>query len=123
MTCPIFFIHGQKDNLIPFDHTIKLKECCRCPYDVILPENMNHNQLDFEVDFLNNLRDFLRRHTGFKSDDYYEFKFFYLFDVPKKIKELIRELRSAPQVYTLNCFNKGTINEDVIESKEKSTDM
>jgi abhydrolase domain-containing protein 17 len=123
VTCPIFFIHGQKDTLIPFDHTIKLKECCKCPYDVILPEYMNHNQLDFESDFMYNLRDFLRRHTGYKSDDYSDFKFSHLFEVPFKIKEIIRELRIAPQYVSFNCFNKECINDDVIEAPEKNADL
>lgn len=111
------------DTLIPFEHTIKLKECCKCPYDVILPEYMNHNQLDFESDFMSNLRDFLRRHTGYKSDDYGEFKFQNLFDVPFKIKEIIRELRNAPQFVAFNCFNKESINDPIIEDPENNDEL
>lgn len=84
---------------------------------------MNHNQLDFESDFMSNLRDFLKRHTGFKSDDYTEFRFQNLFDIPAKIREVIKDLRNTTQTLNLNCFNKGSINEDVLESKDKSTEI
>jgi hypothetical protein len=84
---------------------------------------MNHNQLDFESDFMSNLRDFLRRHTGFRSDDYSEFRFQNLFDIPAKIREVMKDLRNSPQIYTLNCFTKGSINEDILESKEKITEI
>ena len=43
------FIHGQKDSLIPFEQTIKLKDCCNCPYELLLPENMDHNYFDYEI--------------------------------------------------------------------------
>jgi hypothetical protein len=84
---------------------------------------MNHNQLDFESDFMYNLKDFLRRHTGYRSDDYCELKFQSLFEVPLKIKEVIRELRMAPQYVAFNCFNKETINDNVIETPEKNSDI
>jgi len=84
---------------------------------------MNHNQLDFEIDFINNLKDFLRRHTAFKSDEYYEFTHHNIFDVPLKIKEIIREMKMAPQTITFNCFTAENINNHVIESRDKNTEI
>ena len=43
VTCPVLFIHGQKDPLIPFKETLKLKNMCNCPYEVSFPEYMSHN--------------------------------------------------------------------------------
>jgi predicted peptidase len=68
VTCPILFIHGQKDKLIPFEHSLKLKDNCKCPYEIFLPENMTHNEFNYEKDLLEPINDFLSKHTGIKTD-------------------------------------------------------
>jgi len=68
---PVLFIHGQLDELIPFDHTIKLKDECKCPYEVILPENMNHNDFNLDEDFLIPIRNFMKRFTRLKNHNYF----------------------------------------------------
>ena len=63
VTCPLLVIHGQKDNLIPFEDSIKLCEKTAGPYELILPENMNHNDVNIYEDFLEPINNSLRRHN------------------------------------------------------------
>ena len=62
VTCPILFIHGQSDPLIPYKETILLKESCKCPHEVILPEEMTHNDFDLEEDIINPISSFIKKH-------------------------------------------------------------
>ncbi len=43
--CPILFIHGQKDSLIPFWHSEKLYEQAKEPKTLYLVENAGHNDI------------------------------------------------------------------------------
>lgn len=43
VTCPTLFIHGQKDGLIPPDHSVKLFQKCRARKLIITPDQMQHN--------------------------------------------------------------------------------
>jgi fermentation-respiration switch protein FrsA (DUF1100 family) len=52
VTCPILFIHGQRDPLIPFKETILLKDNCDCPFEVVLPLCMTHNDFDLDTDII-----------------------------------------------------------------------
>ncbi len=65
MTCPILFIHGQRDNLIPYSHTLKLKEECKCPYEIIFPEEMDHNLIEIKKDLAEPMENFLIKHTDY----------------------------------------------------------
>lgn len=47
VTCPCFFVHGQSDTLIPFQHSQVLHELCGGPSHLLLPGNMDHNTFDF----------------------------------------------------------------------------
>ena len=119
VTCPILFIHGQQDTLIPFEHTIKLKECCKCPYEVLLPEEMNHNQFDYEMDLIYPLKDFLRRHTGFKSGESSDILLpNSLFEIPLKIKEALIRLNLTKINNINSCF--GDKDNNFIEKEKDS---
>lgn len=59
VTCPLLIVHRQKDSLMPYEDSIKLSEKTSGPYELVLPENMNHNDYD---DFLELITSFLRRH-------------------------------------------------------------
>lgn len=61
VTCPALIIHGQKDTLIPFESSIKLAENTSGPYDLVLPENMSHNEMQIYEDFLEPITNFLKR--------------------------------------------------------------
>jgi pimeloyl-ACP methyl ester carboxylesterase len=41
--CPSLFIHGEKDNLIPAEHSLKLFKRCRARKLFITPPRMEHN--------------------------------------------------------------------------------
>ena len=63
VTCPLLLIHGQKDNLIPFSHSIQLSEKTGGPYELLLPEDMDHNEFNVYEDFLEPITNFLKRHS------------------------------------------------------------
>lgn len=63
VTCPLLVIHGQKDNLIPYKDAIDLAERTSGPYELVLPENMTHNQIHVFEDFLEPIRNFLKRYN------------------------------------------------------------
>lgn len=91
VTCPILFIHGQKDKLIPFEHSIKLKEACNCPHFFYLPEEMTHNEFDYEEDLLIPIKEFLESNTGIKLPTVGIQKFPNdLYTMPEEIEKLIK---------------------------------
>ena len=63
VTCPLLIIHGQKDSLIPFEDSIKLCEKTGGPYELVLPENMKHNDVHLYDDFFETIQSFLKRHN------------------------------------------------------------
>ena len=56
--CPISFIHGMKDPLIPVEETSKLKNSCNCPVEVLLPPHMTHNDFYFIIDIAEPIQKF-----------------------------------------------------------------
>ena len=94
VTCPLLIIHGQKDSLIPYEDSIELTERTSGPYELVLPENMNHNDVHIYDDFLEPISSFLKRHhmlnnknNKIKIDD----KFFETPDYLKNRGELSNE--------------------------------
>lgn len=63
VTCPVLFIHGQKDTLIDYSHTIELSKNAGGPYEVLLPEEMDHNEFNLYEDFLEPISSFYKRHN------------------------------------------------------------
>ena len=59
ITCPSFFIHGQRDELIPYEHSQLLHEACSGPCSLILPKDMDHNEFDLFDDLSNPFSAFL----------------------------------------------------------------
>ena len=86
VTCPALFLHGQKDKLIPFSHTVELLNNCPGICDMNLPENMTHNDFVMEDDVTKPILKFLEKcsikiNTGTK----YEFAD-WLFEQPEILK-------------------------------------
>ena len=55
-----------------------------------MPEQMDHNQFDYDNDFIQPFKDFLRRHTSFNSSDTMKYVFptsFY--EIPPQIQLMI----------------------------------
>jgi len=61
VTCPTLIIHGQKDSLISFTHSIDLSKRIGGPYELLLPEEMDHNEFNIYEDFLEPISMFLAR--------------------------------------------------------------
>ena len=100
------FIHGQEDTLIPFEHTIKLKDNCNCPYELLFPEDMDHNNFHYEIDFIYPLRDFLKRHTYFITGETCDIEIpLYIYEIPSQLKEIINKENSKERSTSFpNCF-------------------
>ena len=86
VTCPLLLIHGQKDSLIPFEKSIQLTERTGGPYELILPENMNHNDVHIYDDFLDPINKFLRNHNLIHVDKGNIFIDDKLFEIPQYLK-------------------------------------
>ena len=83
VSCPIIFIHGQKDPLIPFKETIILKDNCDCPFEVVLPIDMTHNDFDLDEDIIEPINKFLTKNCNIDKEKNN-------FDNNEKIKELFK---------------------------------
>ena len=96
--------------MIPFDHTIKLKDNCNCPYELIFPEDMDHNNFHYELDFIRPLRDFLKRHTSFRTGETCDITIpVYLSEIPNQVKEIIKTHTEKDRTSSFkNCF--GGVN-------------
>ena len=59
--CPVFFLHGLKDKLIPHSHTLELNNNCPSISFLQLPPEMDHNIFDFDEDLIKPFRAFLKK--------------------------------------------------------------
>jgi len=58
--CPVLFLHGMLDKLIPMDHAIELLNACpQTISHVNLSENMTHNEFEMEDDVIRPIKKFL----------------------------------------------------------------
>ena len=65
VNCPILIIHGQVDSIIKYYHATELYNRSTAPCELILPENMEHNEFDFFHEFSEPLLDFISRNSIF----------------------------------------------------------
>ena len=95
VTCPILFVHGQSDPLIPYKETLILKEKCNCPYEVNLPEEMTHNDFDLDEDIINPVFNFIKKHCMVEMEQNnlqnIDEEIKKLKEIPKEIKDFIDE--------------------------------
>ena len=59
VTCPLFVVHGQQDQLIHCKHSVALVGKAQGPSTLVLPKMMDHNCFDFWADLLEPLSCFL----------------------------------------------------------------
>jgi esterase/lipase len=89
---PILIIHGQNDNLIRYYHSTELYNKALAPCELILPENMDHNEFDFFQEFSEPLLDFISRNGIFANTEPCSAKFPpNLFKVPEEFKIPIKQ--------------------------------
>ena len=66
ISCPILFIHGKKDPLINYHHSIELyNEIKKINnfVEIIFHENMTHNDFIVKDDIINPINDFINKHN------------------------------------------------------------
>ena len=63
VTSPVFIVHGQKDELIPYDQAqMLIDNCVKSRHtNLVLPPNMTHNKFNIETDFVVPLLKFLKQ--------------------------------------------------------------
>ena len=110
VTCPVIFIHGQKDPLIPFKETIDLKDNCDCPFEVVLPNNMTHNDFDIDEDIIEPIVNFIGKNCFIDKDknnfdENVEIK--KLYKIPENIKATI-DINKKEN--TINNYDNGYLN-------------
>ena len=59
--CPVFFLHGLQDKLIPHKHSQELNNNCPMESYMHLPANMDHNEFDFIDDLVRPFNEFVKR--------------------------------------------------------------
>lgn len=59
--CPVMFIHGLKDELIPKDHSEELHAKVQNISQIIIPEDMDHNNFDFYTDLALPIQEFMKK--------------------------------------------------------------
>jgi|LauGreDrversion4_2_1035121.scaffolds.fasta_scaffold755152_2 acetyl esterase/lipase len=59
--CPVFFLHGMKDKLIPHSHSIELNNVCSSVSFLHMPKEMDHNVFDFDEDLIKPFKEFLKK--------------------------------------------------------------
>lgn len=59
--CPVFFLHGQKDTLIPHSHSQELHSACPKESFLHMPIDMDHNEFQLDEDLIEPFRDFLSK--------------------------------------------------------------
>ena len=113
VTCPTIFIHGQKDPLIPFKETILLKDNCDCPFEVVLPINMTHNDFDIDEDIIEPIEKFIIKNCTIdrsynKFDENKDIKD--LYKIPDDIKNIIDQYKTNTVSKNINTYENGTDN-------------
>jgi esterase/lipase len=66
--CPVLFIHGYKDKMIPYNETLLLKDKLNGIYEVCIQSNMTHNEFNVESDIIQPIKEFIERNAGREED-------------------------------------------------------
>lgn len=72
VTSPTLFIHGIKDEIIHYKHSIRLCELCNGPKELALREDMTHEKFKMKSDVIDNILNFAER-INFRINKSYEF--------------------------------------------------
>ena len=115
VNCHILFIHGQKDNIIPYDNsTVLFQKCNQEKSRIKLPEKMEHNKFDIINDIIENILLFIKEFSLcdrkenllISNEDIAK-----LFQFPEPISKWIEEeLFSISKFSKKDIVLKGSIN-------------
>ncbi len=64
VACPVYLFHGTKDEIIPFEHSVRLERLIRSPHRLIPIEGGGHNNLSDFSAFHQGIDQILRRENG-----------------------------------------------------------
>jgi fermentation-respiration switch protein FrsA (DUF1100 family) len=59
--CPIFFIHGMKDGIVPFGHSEILFDRVNVPTELYMPKNMTHDSFSYAREMTTPFMNFLNK--------------------------------------------------------------
>lgn len=59
LKCPVLFIHGMKDKLVPWEDSQYLHERCRADSSIVIHRDMAHNDFDLKNDVFEPMTNFL----------------------------------------------------------------
>lgn len=59
INCPLLVIHGQKDTLVSYEHSLALIAGCQAYCRLKVIENMTHTKFNFRLDFVRHFKRFL----------------------------------------------------------------
>lgn len=61
MTCPVFILHGQKDDLVPISHAQELYSGYDHEIDLVVSKEMGHGLINPKTDFIIPFQRFLAK--------------------------------------------------------------
>ena len=68
--CPVFLLHGKKDQIVPYFHSLDLCRKCKSECKIIMPEEMDHNRFNILNDLINPLKEFFTNvHINLKGSE------------------------------------------------------
>lgn len=112
VSCPVLFIHGESDSLIPAEHSLRLFKRCRARKLLVTPPKMEHNSNLFsDASFL-----------AVPAIHFFGFPGYYtstpprlpgrLFEIPRPAGPSLRERaqeRSGCRAWMCDCLAKGDV--------------
>ena len=105
---PIFFIHGYKDILISYKHSLDLikitEELGKRPLtDKYIGQNMTHDEFDLQNDIINPIKNFLEKNNLITNIDTKINTNNKLFNIPLSIQRIIES-----KIFNIEDFNFST---------------
>ena len=90
--CPVFFIHGKSDPLIPYKETLLLKDNCKTHYEILLPEHMTHNDFDLYNDIIEPIDKFIKNNCNVDNEkiDYNKDEYEKLYKMPEEVYSYVQ---------------------------------
>ena len=101
ITCPILFIHGEKDLLININHSEQLSiELQKSHKNVKIEKrpNMTHNDFDFKEDIINSIKEFIRKNNLLTKGNIVNFS-------ENELKNLYKTPSSVSKMIELKLFD------------------
>lgn len=96
VTCPVIFIHGKKDPLIPYTESETLYGLCKSSIkDCFYPEDMTHNDFNLYDDIINHIIIFLKHKCNYDINEQSNEEIVIdssLFEKPDEVNKRINEL-------------------------------